>query len=150
MLEDQLTQDLKKALLAGDSLEVNTLRSLKSAILYAKVASGSRDVAMTPDALLAVLQKEAKKRQESVEAYRQAGNEEKAAAEQREKEIIERYLPAKLSDDAVATLVEAAIADLGGPSQAQMGAVISQVRQRAAGAADGAVIARLTKERLGK
>lgn len=150
MLEERLNHDLKQALLAHDSLKVNTLRGLKSAILYAKVASGTRAETMPEASLLTVLQKEAKMRQESIEAYRQAGNEEKAQDEAREREIIEQYLPAKLSEEAVVRLVEAAIAELGGSSQAVLGAVINKVRQDAKGAADGAVIARLAKERLGQ
>jgi hypothetical protein len=105
---------------------------------------------MPEASLLTILQKEAKMRQESIEAYRQAGNEEKAQGEAREREIIEQYLPAKLSEEAVARLVEAAITELGGSSQVVLGAVINKVRQDAKGAADGAVIARLAKERLGQ
>ena len=148
MLEERINRDLKAALLAKDTLAVNTLRGLKSAILYAKVAGGNRTEIMPEAALLVILQKEAKKRQESIEAYRHAGNEERAKAEAQEKEIIERYLPAQLSEDEVGLLVDEAIHELGGPAQAKMGEVVNAVRQKAAAAADGALIARLTRERL--
>jgi len=149
MLEERLDRDLKTALLNGDSVAVSTLRSLKSAILYAKVAGGNRSDTLPEEALLAVLQKEAKKRQESVEAYQRAGNEQRAHTEAREKEIIEQYLPAKLSEAEVVRLIDATISELGDAGNLSMGVVISTVRQKAAGAADGALIARLTKERLG-
>lgn len=149
MLEERLDRDLKTALLNGDSVAVSTLRSLKSAILYAKVAGGNRSDNLPEEALLAVLQKEAKKRQESVEAYQRAGNEQRARTEAREKEIIEQYLPAKLSEAEVARLIDATISELGDAGNLSMGVVINTVRQKAAGAADGALIARLTKERLG-
>lgn len=147
MLEERLNRDLKTALLNGDAAVVSTLRSLKSAITYAKVAGGSRLESIPDEMLFTIFQKEAKKRQESVEAYRHAGNEEKARVEAHEKEIIERYLPPKLSEAKVAMLVDEAITELGGG--APLGAVINAVRQKAAGAADGALIARLAKEKLG-
>lgn len=150
MLEDRLDQDLKTALLAHDTRAVNTIRGLKSAILYAKVAAGNRSSKLPSEALLAVLQKEAKKRVESIEAYHKAGNEARAADELQEKAIIERYLPAQLSEEAVAGLVDEAINELGGSGLAAMGEVIGRVKQYAAGGADGALIARLTKEKLGK
>lgn len=149
MLEEKLSQDLKAAMLAGDKQQVTVLRSLKSAILYAKIASNSaRDEAMPDEALLSVLQKEAKKRQESADLYQQGGSEEKAAIELYEKSVIEKYLPVQLDEVAVAKLVDEAIASLGEPTQAAMGQIITQVRKLSAGAADGALIARVVKERL--
>ena|SRR5690348_4629552 len=148
MLEAQLNQDLKQAMLAGDRTLVTTLRGLKSAILYAKIAGAGREQAMPDTAVVAVLQKEAKKRQESADLYRKGGNEEKAAAELVEKAVIERYLPRQLSQEEVASLVDAQINAAGGQEQAMMGAVISAVKEKTGGAADGALIARLVKERL--
>ena len=63
MLEDQIGRDLKQAMLAGDKFTTETLRTIKSAILYVKVANGTRDTTMADDVLIALLQKEAKKRQ---------------------------------------------------------------------------------------
>lgn len=148
MLEDKINQDLKAALLGGDKVLATTLRGLKSSLLYAKIANGSRDQQMTDDSVVSVLQKEAKKRQESADLYRQGGNNERAEAELQEKAVIERYLPAQLSEEEIQALVDEAIATAGGPEKATMGAVIGQVKQRSAGAADGSVIARIVRERL--
>lgn len=151
MLEDKLNQDLKQALLARDAFTASVLRGLKSAVLYAKVAEKMPRDGVTPDPMLiAVLQKEAKKRQESADLYRQGGSEEKAAGELAEKAIIERYLPQQMGESQVAALVDDAIASLGEADQRAMGQVIGIVRAKAAGAADGALIARLVKERLQK
>lgn len=148
MLEDKLNQDLKAAMIAGDKPLVTTLRGLKSALLYAKIAGHGRDKAMPDAEVVTVLQKEAKKRQESADLYLQGGSHEKADAELFEKQVIEQYLPAQLAEDDVKKLVEEAVNELGTASQANMGQLISAVRQKAAGAADGALIARLVKERL--
>jgi len=150
MLEDRLNQDLKAALLAGNATLVTTIRGLKSSLLYAKIADGSRDRAMTDDEVIVVLQKEAKKRQESADLYRQGGNEQKAAAELQERAVIETYLPAQLSEAEIADLVDEAIASLHADGMNAMGAVIGKVKQVAGPVADGAVIARLVKERLSK
>lgn len=148
MLEDNLNKDLKTALLAGDKTLATTLRGLKSSLLYAKIASNARDQVMSDDAIIAVLQKEAKKRQESADLYRQGGSLERAEAELQEKAVIEKYLPAQLDENAITKLVDEAIAGLGGKEATQMGAVIGLVKKQAGGAADGAVIARIVRERL--
>lgn len=148
MLEDKINQDLKAALLGGDKVLATTLRGLKSSLLYAKIASNSRDQQMPDEVIISVLQKEAKKRQESADLYRQGGNNERADAELQEKTVIERYLPAQLSDEEIERLVDEAISAVGGPEKATMGAIIGQVKQRTGGAADGGIIARIVRERL--
>ena len=149
-MEERLDQDLKIALLASDHLSVSTLRGLKSVILYAKVAQGSRDTALPDEALVGLLQKEAKKRQESADLYLRGGSDEKAQAELAEKAIIERYLPEQLDEAEVAKLVEVAVSEAQASGPIAMGAVIAKVKQQSSGQADGALIARLVKERLAK
>jgi len=148
MLEDKINQDLKSALLGGDKVLATTLRGLKSSLLYAKIANNSRDKAMSDEEVIAVFQKEAKKRQESADLYLQGGNHERAEAELVEKAVISKYLPSQLADEEVAKLVDAAIATLTSSGQPTMGAVIGIVKAQAAGRADGAVIARIAKDRL--
>lgn len=148
MIEDTLNQDLKQALLGGDKVLATTLRGLKSSLLYAKIANNARDRAMTDDEIIAVFQKEAKKRQESADLYKQGNSQEKADAELQEKQVIEKYLPAQLSEAEVMKLVDAAIAETGASGQQAMGMVIGKVKQAAGGAADGALVARIVKERL--
>lgn len=147
-LEDTLQADLKQAMLARDERRVGVLRMLKSSILYAKVADGSRDQAMDDDIVITLLAKEAKKRQESADLFRRGGNDTKADDELAEKAIIEHYLPEQLDEAAISQLVDAAIAALDATSPAQMGQVIGAVKARAGASADGGVIARLAKARL--
>lgn len=148
MLKQRLEQDLKAALLAGDKEQATTLRGLKSVILYAEVAKGVRDQGLGDDEIIALFAKEAKKRQESADLYKQGGSEDRAAAELAEKQIIENYLPKQLSEVEIRQLIEAAITEVNDSSMRAMGSIISLVKQKSGGAADGAVIARLVKERL--
>lgn len=148
MLKQQIEQDLKTALLAGDKDRALVLRSLKSAILYAEVAKGARDSGLSDEELTAILAKEAKKRQESADLYKQGGDETRAATELAEKVIIEAYLPKQLSDEELVQIINVVIADLGVSGPQAMGQVIGAVKKQTAGAADGAKIAQLVKERL--
>ena len=148
MLEQLLEQDIKAALLAGDSVKVTTLRGLKSALLSAKVADGSRGTDMSDEKVITIFAKEAKKRQESIDMYVQGGNQPMADAESVEKALIETYLPAQLDEAAIKAVIEDVVAATGAADMSQMGPTIAAVKAKTSGAADGAVIARLVKERL--
>lgn len=147
-LKHQIDQDLKQAMLAGDKTLTETLRGLKSAILYAEVAKGKKESGLEDPEIIDVLSKEAKKRQESADLYKQGGNDEKAQAELTEKEIIQKYLPEQMTEDDIKKLVDEVVSELGDVNQQMMGQVIGQVKQKAGATADGSVIAKLVKEKL--
>jgi uncharacterized protein len=148
MLKQRIEQDLKTALLSGDKGRATTLRGLKSAILYVEVAKGVREQGLSDDEIIEVLSKEAKKRQESADLYRQGGREEKAADELAEKEIIAGYLPKQLSDEELTVIVDEVIDQSGASGAQAMGRVIGLVKQKAGASADGARIAAIVKGRL--
>ena len=148
MLKTRLDQDLKTALLAGDKVLATTLRGLKSVILYAEVAAGSREQGLADEEIVVLLSKEAKKRQESADLYKQGGDEGRANAELAEKKVIENYLPRQLSDDELSRLIDEMVKTVGGQGPSAMGQVIGAVKQKAAGQADGGRIAQMVKERL--
>lgn len=148
MLEQQLEQDIKTALLAGDSVKVTTLRGLKATLLNVKVAEGKRDSGLSDEEVFKVFAKQAKQRQESADMYTQGGNKEKAEAELTEKAIIEAYLPTQLSEEEIAKLIDEVITATGASGPQAMGQVIGQVKAKAGASADGSVIARLAKEKL--
>jgi hypothetical protein len=148
MLEQRIEQDLKAALLAGDSEKVTTLRGIKSVLLNEKVAKGKRETGLTDDEVLPLLAKQAKQRQESADLYVQGGDQTRADKELSEKALIEEYLPAQLSEAEIAEVVEKAIAETGAAGPAGMGQVIGKVKQQLGASADGAVIARIAKEKL--
>jgi uncharacterized protein YqeY len=134
--------------LAGDSLRLETLRGLKSVILYAEVAAGKREEGLSDDEILALFSKEAKKRQESAELYVQGGAQEKADKELAEKAIIEAYLPAQLSEAELAAIIDEVLNEVKPAGLQQMGQVIGQVKSQVGNTADGSLIAKLVKEKL--
>ena len=147
-ISEEIDKDLKQAMLAGDKTLTTTLRGLKSVILYEEVAKGIRDTGLDDEAVTTLLSKEAKKRQESADLYKQGGNQEKADAELAEKKVIEKYLPAQLSDEEIIAIIDETISSAGATSMQQMGQVIGIVKGKAGAAADGAKIAQLVKEKL--
>ncbi len=149
MLEQQLEQDIKAALLSGDKTRATTLRGIKATLLNVKVATGKRDSGLSDDEVLPVLVKESKKRQESADLYVQGGSKDRAEAELAEKAIIDAYLPAQIGETEIAALVDEAIKQTGAQGLAALGQVIGQVKKQTGASADGAVIARLAKEKLG-
>lgn len=148
-LEQRLEQDIKDALLSGDKTRATTLRGLKAVLLNVKVAEGKRESGLNDEEVQTVLAKESKKRQESADLYVQGGNQSRADAELAEKAVIDTYLPAQLSEADIAKLADTVIAQTGAAGPQAMGQVIGQVKAKAGAAADGAVIARIVKEKLG-
>ena len=148
MIKQRLQDDVKAAMLAGDSLRLETLRGLKSVILYAEVAAGKREEGLADDEVEALLAKEAKKRQESAELYVQGGAQDRADKELSEKAIIEEYLPKQLTEDEIAAVVDEIIDQVKPEGMQQMGQVIGQVKSRLGNSADGAVIAKLVKSKM--
>ncbi len=148
MIKQQLQDDVKAAMLAGDSVRLETLRGLKSVILYAEVAAGKRDKGLDDDAIQALFAKEAKKRQESADLYRQGGSPERADKELAEKTIIETYLPPQLSEAELRQIIDEVIATQAATGPSAMGTVIGSVKQRVGSSADGGMIAKIVKEKL--
>ncbi len=148
MIKQQLTDDVKIAMLAGDKLRLETLRGLKSVILYAEVAAGKRDVGLMDEEILALLAKEAKKRQESADLYEKGGSPDRAQKEITEKKIIEGYLPAQMTEAELAGIIDKHIAEQKVSGVQAMGQIIGAVKKQVGSAGNGAVIARLVKEKL--
>ncbi len=147
-LKQRLQDDVKAAMLAGDTLRLETLRGLKSVILYAEVAAVKREEGLGDAEVESLLAKEAKKRQESADLYKQGGANDRADKELSEKAIIEEYLPKQLGEDEVAAVVDEVINEVKPEGMQQMGQVIGQVKSRLGNSADGALIAKLVKEKL--
>lgn len=147
-IKDQIDNDIKTAMLAGEKAQVTILRGLKSAILYAEVAKGARDTGLDESEVITLLQKEAKKRQESAELFRQGGNLDKANDEELEKKVIETYLPAQLSESEIKALVDQEAMKIDNLTVQQMGQLIGAVKKASGGNADGALVAKLVREKL--
>jgi uncharacterized protein YqeY len=146
MLKERLTHNIKTAMLAGDKPRVEVLRGLKAAILNEEVAKGTRDAGLADDQIQQVFAREVKKRVEAAELYAKAGRQELADNENYQKGIIEEFLPQQLTDDELAEVVTAAIAELG--ENVHMGQVIGAVKAKVGQSADGARIAAAVKAKV--
>jgi uncharacterized protein len=149
-LKDQLQRDLTDAMKARDEITTSTLRMARAAVTNAEVA-GDEAVELTDDQVVDVLRSEAKKRAEAADVYTQAGRQELADKERAELAVIERYLPAAMSDDELAAIVTEEVARAaadGATGPKAMGVVIKAVRERAGTTADGARIAAAVKSQL--
>ena len=148
-IKQRLEADIKAALLGGDKDQVTILRTLKSVILEAEIAKGKRDTGLEEDELIQLLAKEAKKRQDAVELYISAGEQARADRETHEKQIIDAYLPAQISDDELNNIIDEVMAALDGEAGPQvMGKAIGLVRQKTEGKADGGRIASCRKSEV--
>jgi uncharacterized protein YqeY len=146
-LKERLRADLNAAMRARDQVRMRTLRMALTSITNEEVAgAAARD--LTDDEIVKVLTREARKRREAAEAFSAAGRGDQAAAERAEGEVLAGYLPAQLSDDELAALVDAAIAETGASGMASMGQVMKTVTPRVAGRADGARVAAEVRRRL--
>ena len=146
-LKERLRADLNAAMRARDQVRMRTLRMALTSITNEEVAgAAARD--LTDDEIVKVLTREARKRREAAEAFGAAGRSAQAEAERAEGEVLAGYLPAQLSDDELADLVDAAIAETGASGMAAMGQVMKTVTPRVAGRADGARVAAEVRRRL--
>ena len=147
MLAEQIQADLTTAMKARNPLEVAVLRMALAGIKEARVA-GTDVRELTDDDVLAVLAKEAKRREEAAAAFAEGGRSESAEKELAERDILARYLPAPLSDEELAALGDEALADGGFDSPAQMGLAMKAAVAKVAGRADGKAVSALVKAAL--
>ena len=144
----KIDQDIKAAMLAREAAKLNVLRMLKSALMNATIEKhGAGGVLDDADAL-AIVRKEIKKRQDSVESFEKGGRPEMAAIEQDEITLLTTYLPQGLSETEIAGIVQDAIAEAGATTRQQMGAVMKIVSAKAAGRADGRALSTEVQKQL--
>lgn len=151
MLKAAIDKDLKTAMLSGDKQLVEVLRGLKSAILYKEVADDARETGLSDEGIVTVLKKEQKSRKDAIGIYEQAGEHDRAAQEIYQIQVIQKYLPAEMSEDDIKNVINAVISEMGIETLTpqDMGKVIGTIKQREPNA-DGATVARLVKERIDK
>ena len=148
MLRDRFNEDLKTAMKARDQASVSTLRMIQSTLKDRDIAA--RPAAQIDDtAIIEMLQKMVRQRQESIELYKQGGRQELVDKEQSEIDLIERYMPKKLSDAEQDAAIANAIADAGATSIKDMGKVINALKAAYAGRMDFAKVGPAVKAKLG-
>jgi len=167
-LKDQLMQDLKEAMKAGDETRKATIRLLRAAVGQAEIekrtayfesqqARGidpeslsleASQFALGDEEVLLVLQKQAKQRRDSITEYQKAGRDDLVAAEQAELAVIESYLPRQMSRDEIEAAVRRAAADLGTSNMAGMGLLMKHMMTELKGKADGRLVNEVVREVL--
>jgi hypothetical protein len=145
MITDTITQKIGEALKAHDEIRLSTLRLLSSALNYEFIALQHK---LSKDEELVVVRREAKKRKEAIEAYTKAKAIDRANKENEELKILQEYLPPETSAEEILKFVDQAIAQTGARSMADMGKVIGLVKEMSKGAADGAKVALLVRQKL--
>ena len=146
-LKERLKSDLNTSMKARDEVTTATLRMALTAVTNEEVA-GKAARELSDDDVLKVLGREAKKRREAAEAFDAAGRAELANRERAEGEVLDRYLPAQLSDGELGELVASAITEAGATSPRDMGAVMKIVQPHVAGRADGKRVSDEVRRRL--
>lgn len=136
--QEHLAAEIKSAMLAKHADRLSTLRLLKSAIGYAQIERKTEN--LSDAEFVAVVQKEVKKRRDSVEQFENGNRPELAEREKKEIAVLETFLPKALSPEELEQLVKATIQELGATSKKDMGIVIKAVQAKAAGRADGKAI----------
>lgn len=137
-LQERISQEIKAAMLAKDADRLSALRMLKSTLGYAQI---ERKTESLSDAdVVAIVQKEVKKRRDSIEQFEKGGRAELAAKEKQEITVLESFLPQPLSPEELEQLVRATIQELGATGKKDMGPVIKAVQAKAAGRADGKTV----------
>ena len=151
MLRDQINDALKDAMKAKDQRRISTLRLVNAALKNADIeARGQGKEGLGDEAILGLLQKMIKQRQEAIDLYEKGGRAELAQQEREEADIIASYLPKQMSEIEMKAAIEAAIKETGAASMKDMGKVIGSLRTKYAGQMDFSRASGLVKERLSK
>ena len=147
-LQSQVDNDIKDAMRARETVRLNALRLLKSAMKNAAIEKGGAETMLDDAEASAIIRKQIKQRQDAIEGFEKGGRPELAAAERAEIEVLSAYLPAALSADEVTALAREAIAEAGATSKQQMGAVMKIATAKAAGRVDGKTLSQAVQKLL--
>jgi len=144
-LKKKLQSDLKDAMRHRDEVRKRTIRLALAAITNAEVAQRRE---LDDPAVLAVLAKEVRQRQESIEEYRKGGREDLVAQEEADLAVLQTYLPQQLSRDEIVAQAKVTIEELGATGMGQMGPVMKSLMQELRGQADGKLVNQVVRELL--
>jgi uncharacterized protein YqeY len=145
---EKINNDIKAAMKSGDSVKLNTIRSIRSKIIeLSKRGTGST---MTHEDEVAILLSEAKKRKEAIEMYEKAGRADLLEQEQRELGIINEYLPKQMSREEAESVVKKIIFEVGAASAKDFGKVMPVAMKELKGKIDGKIVQELVKLQLGE
>jgi len=145
-LQQRVTDELKSSMMARQAVRTGTLRMPKAALGYAQIEKKTETLSDAD--VMAVIQREAKKRRDSIEEFEKAGRAEMAANEKAELEVLSEFLPKALSAEELESLVRAVIAEVGATSKKDMGLVMKAAQAKIDGRADGKTVSALVSRLL--
>jgi uncharacterized protein YqeY len=145
-LQQRVTDELKASMMAREAVRTATLRMLKAALGYAQIEKKT-DTLPDPE-VMAVIQREAKKRRDAIEEFEKGGRVEMAANERAELEVLTGFLPKALTPEELEALVRGVIAEVGATSKKDMGAVMKAAQAKVDGRADGRSVSALVSRLL--
>lgn len=147
-LDEAINSDMKVAMRERDKVALNTLRALKTATTNASIQKSGAGTELEESEIVSIIRKQIKQRQDSIDQFEKAGRTELASNEKLEISILEKYLPAAMSDDEIIAAVESAISESGAESKKDMGKVMKLLQQSTGGRADGKKLSQEVMKRL--
>lgn len=148
-IANQLTEKMKQAMRAHDTVALDALRSLKTALTNARIAKGNLQAELDEAEVQAVVRKQIKQREDAIEQYDKAGRPELSAKETVEVAVLSEFLPAPMTEEELKAALEEVIAETGASTKKDMGRVMKAMQERTGGRAPGKLLASLVGARLG-
>lgn len=148
-IKDQIKDDLKDAMKAGETEKRDTLRMLDSMIKNEEIAQKSREEGLDDETIQILVKRAVKQRQDSIEQYKKGGRADLVEKEKAEIEILSVYLPEQLSDEDLEKIVKEVIAEVGAESKSDMGKVMGPVMGKVGSASDGGRVKDMVMKNLG-
>ena len=145
-LKNQIQDDLKSSMKSGDEIRRGVLRMLGAEIKNSEIVKKD---ALDDEEVLKVIFKSAKKRRDSIEQYKKGGRNDLAEREEKELEILEKYLPEQINEEEIKKVVREAIKETGAAGVYEFGKVMGIAMGKLKGKADGNLVGRIVKEELG-
>ena len=147
---DRVKDDLTQAMKAQDDVRRRTLRSLRAALANKEIEQREEatETTLSSEDELAVVRKQVNQRKDSIEQYEEAGRDDLVQREREEVEVLEEYLPERLSDEALAERLDAIIEEVGATSMADMGPVMGRAMDELRGRVDGDRVRKMVQDAL--
>lgn len=146
-LKTTILEDLKNAMKSGDKRAVSVLRMLNSEIKNKEIEKGRT---LSDDLIVGVITSQAKKRKDSITAYKEGGREDLAEQEEKELDILKKYLPEQMNEEKIRKEVENAVKELNASGASDIGKVMGFLTTKLKGKADNSVVSKIAKEELEK
>jgi uncharacterized protein len=148
MNKQKLQEELKQSMLARDEVRTSVLRMLLSAINYYEIQKGGAGYEANEEDVLAVINKEAKQRRDSISEYQKAGRDELVEKEQKELDILQKFLPEQMGEEEIKSIVEQTISETGATSMQDIGKVMGALTGKLKGKADMGIVSNLVRQKL--